>query len=983
MHVKVIICALFVFLGADESLAQTMPTGAITGRVVDQDNLPLAMAEVTVTSSSLQGVRSTSTSGNGDYIIPLLPAGEYEVRVERPGFTAYTRPVLVQVAESVTVNVQMSVGGLFQTLTVTAPGTALGATAGGASYRADLIGTLPIDRGLNGAVLLAPGTTATGPGGAITFSGAMSYEGLFLLNGVVLNETLRNQARPVFIEDAIEGVRVSTSNVSAEYGRFSGGVANVITRSGGNDFAGSFRATLDNDRWRALTPFEQANGLAPVDRTVPTYEGTFGGPVHRDRLWFFLAGRHQESTDSQTTRFTNLPYEEGERDQRFEVKGTWSFGNAHSLRGAYAGRNLRLRNASSGVVMDLASLSDRRDRDRLVSGHYAGALTSRLVVEGQYSGRRYRIQGFGSRFTDLQRGTIILDRSRDGARWNSPTLCGVCGPGGSETQERRDNRSAIAKGSYYWSTPAVGAHDVVFGVDAFEDSRQNDNWQSGSGYRLIASGTIIRDEGASLFPIIQAGTTPTQGSAAYIQWNPIFSSSIGSALRTYSGFLNDRWAAGPHWSFNLGVRWDRRDARDQGGGRVSGSAAWSPRVGATWDPSGRGTWAVNAGVARYTAGIASAISDLGSGAGRSSFFRYVYRGPSINTEVNAVRPVSAEDALTTVFNWFFANGGTNLPLRDAPTYAGINRVIGTDLAAPSAWDFSAGIGRLLGSRGSVRADVIRRRFRDFYAEQKDLTTGRAADPTGTLYDLGVIVNTNQMQRRYDALALQAGYAVSARVRLGGNYTLSHAWGNFEGEAETSGPAVAEALLYPEYSRARWSYPAGDLAIDERHNLRAWAAYEMPLGWLGRADVAVLHQVTSGSPLSSDAPVAVGQYVRNPGYLTPPPIGLYFFAGRGDLRADTMFATDLSINWSVPGPAAWPKGFVRVVVGNVFNGSVVRRPDDSVLTALLDPSLALFNPFTETPIEGLHYRRGPAYGQAQSADAWQRPRSISASAALRF
>ncbi|NOT26669.1 MAG: TonB-dependent receptor [Acidobacteria bacterium] len=798
----------------------------------------------------------------------------------------------------------------------------------------------------------------------------------------MLNETLRNQARPLVIEDAIEEVRVMTSNISAEYGRFAGGVANAITRSGGNVFSGSFRTTFNNDSWRALTPYEQEHSLAPADTVVPTYEATGGGPVLRDKLWFFTAVRFETQKAAQTTRYTNLAYEEEERDRRFEGKATWLVAKGQTIRAAYSGRNLRQPSVASAVIMDLASLSERREADRLVSLNYSGVLSSGFFVEGQYSRRQYRIRGVGSRFTDVVRGTLILDRSRDSARWNSPTFCAVCGPDGSETIEARDNFDAVVKGSYYWSTRTRGAHHVVFGADVFEDSRQNDNWQSGSGYRLVVNNTLIRDNGTSLYPVIQSGTTPTQAAATYLQWNPIFTSSAGSRLRTYSGFVNDSWTAGPHWSFNLGVRWDHTDAKDQARTPVSDAQAWSPRVSATWDPTATGAWTLHGGFSRYSMGVASAIADLGSGAGRNSSFRYVYMGPSINLDASAAQPVSTSDALTTVFDWFLANGGTNRPLRDAPTYAGVNRVVGSDLSTPSAYDFTVGFGRRLGTRGSMRLDGIFREFRDFYAEQKDLTTGRVTDPRGQLYDLGLIVNTNEMKRGYKALQAQVQYAPRTSITVGGNYTLSRARGNFEGEFEASGPAVSEALLYPEYVRESWAYPTGLLAIDERHNLRLWLSYGMAVA-AARADVSVLQQLTSGAPQSPDAPIVVTGFLPNPGYVTPPVIGTYFFGGRGVDTTDAAASTDLSLNVSAPILRDRLRVFARFVLGNIFNQAVVTRPDDTVLTAVLDPALALFNPFTQSPVEGVHYRLGPTYGQALSADGWQRPRWFAFSAGFRF
>jgi outer membrane receptor protein involved in Fe transport len=972
--------------------AQTNPTGTLTGKVTDPDGLIMPGVTVTVTSPALQGERTAVTSGNGDYIIPFLPAGDYKVVYELSGFTTVERAIRLQVAETAALDVQLAVGGLAEAVTVTAeaaPADFTAAPEAAASYRNELIDRLPVSREITGAVLLAPGTSNAGPGGNITFSGALSYEGLFLLNGVVLNETLRNQARNLYVEDAIEEVKTSTGTISAEYGRFSGGVANMITKSGGNTFSGSFRTTLRNDKWSALTPYDEdvLESDPRVDDVNPTYEMTFGGPILKDRLWFFTAARFENAKSSETTAHTNLVYEFGDDDKRYEVKGTWAITPGHTVKSAFTKRTRDFTNNSFGTIMDLASLYDNSNPEDLWVFNYTGVLKQNFFLEGQYSRRHLSFVGSGSRFTDIEQGTMILDRARGSARWNSPTFCAVCGDlaPGELNEELRDNWNAIVKGTYYLSTDNLGAHTIVGGFDSFEDTRQNDNWQSGSEYRLFANDTIIRDGGAALYPVVRPGTTPTQSSAAYIQWNPIFSSSVGSALRTYSAFLNDTWRLSNHWTLNLGVRWDRTDAKDQAGEKVSEDNAWSPRLAASWDPTGTGTWTVNTGFARYAMGVTSGIADLGSGAGRSSTFTYVYMGPAINTDPAVANPVTAAAALRTVFDWFNANGGTTRPLRGSPTYAGVNRIIGDDLVTPSAWEYTVGFARQLGSRGSFRVDGIFREYRDFYAEQKDLTTGRVADPSGRLYDLGVVINTNEVERDYRALQTQIQYRFTPTFFLGGNYTLSNARGNFNGETEASGPDTADALFYPEYRQKDWNYPVGDMAIDQRHKLRLWATYLQSLGAFGRLDFGLLQNITSGDPQSIDAAIDSRPYVTNPGYLTPPSTVTYYFGPRGGYETDTVSSTDLSINYIFPVGFLGPKSefFLRFVVDNLFNQSAIDGPNDTVQTVQNDSTLRAFNPFTETPVEGVHYRLGPSYGQALSADAYQQSRTFYFSGGFRF
>ena len=112
---------------------------------------------------------------------------------------------------------------------------------------------------------LAPGLTANTPNAdQVSISGAFAYDNVFLVDGVDINDNLFGSPDNLFIEDAIEETQVMTSGVSAEYGRFSGGVINAVTKSGGNEFSGSFRTDLGNPEWRDENPFERRERHRPA-----------------------------------------------------------------------------------------------------------------------------------------------------------------------------------------------------------------------------------------------------------------------------------------------------------------------------------------------------------------------------------------------------------------------------------------------------------------------------------------------------------------------------------------------------------------------------------------------------------------------------------------------------------------------------------------------------------------------------------------------
>ncbi|MGQ9495240.1 MAG: hypothetical protein ACUVRY_03135 [Thermoanaerobaculaceae bacterium] len=138
-----------------------------------------------------------------------------------------------------------------------------------------------------------------------TFFGAMSYENLWLVPGVVLNENIRRRALRLFIEDAIQETTVSTTGISVEYGRFSGGVITAFTKSGGNEFSGFFRDSLFRDVWQEPT----AKPVFRDDKLNHTYEGTLGGRIIRDKPWFFLAARQRCLETGIQTASTQILYQ--------------------------------------------------------------------------------------------------------------------------------------------------------------------------------------------------------------------------------------------------------------------------------------------------------------------------------------------------------------------------------------------------------------------------------------------------------------------------------------------------------------------------------------------------------------------------------------------------------------------------------------------------------------------------------------------------
>jgi hypothetical protein len=875
-------------------------------------------------------------------------------------------------AATQSVDATLNVAAVTETITVTGQAAELVLTPTIASnFKKDTLELLPVGRALNDAVLLAPGVSGTGPSGNIMMAGALSFESQYLVNGVVINENLRGQALNLFIEDAIQETKVSTGAISAEYGRFGGGVVNMITKSGGNTFSGSFRTTFNNDGWRALTPYPTDE---TVDKITPVYEATLGGPIWRDKLWFFGAGRYTKPEESRTLALTGGTYATSTDEPRYEGKVTYALNSRNNLKVGYLKRTTEVTNNRFGTVMDLASLYDNSTDQNLTTVNYTSVITNNFFLEGQYSKKVSATMDTGSRFTDLVKGTPISDRSKtigtDNPRFNSPTFCAVCGGG---WLEHRDNWDWFVKASYFWSTGSLGSHNLVAGFDNFKEWRQNDNWQSGSEYNIGATTTIV--DGSTIYPVFASDNT------TFINWLPILQRSVGNDIRTYSAYVNDAWRYNNRLSFNIGARIDLNRSKDQSGTSVVRDSQWSPRAGATWDLQGNGQWIVNAGFARYVSGISTALVDAGSAGGRQASYSWFYQGPAINTGSGPY--LTADQALPILWDWFSANGGNSRTTRTTPTIPGLSTRVRDDVVSPSVNELSLGVSKVIG-RGEFRIDYVHRKWSDMYGDFLDLSTGRVADDTGRPFDLTLVSNTPRGRRTYDGVTADVRYRWT-RVQAGGNYTLSRNWGNFNGENVGSGPIRATFDTFPEYREERWNSPTGYNPGDQRHKFRGWFNYNVPVPeTIGRVDIGFVQRADSGVAVDVNGSIDPRPFVTNPGYVTPTGSVAYYFIPRGDFRWDDIFSTDIAATWGKKLPRlATTELFVRAVVTNIFNNAARTRGDIGINTRLNNAAYQAFNPFTITPEQGVHWDFSPTFGEPQAFDDYQVARTFSFSAGIRF
>jgi hypothetical protein len=182
-------------LAAAATAAAQTTGGTISGHVADGQGLALPGVTVNAASPNLQGIRSVTTSSNGDYIFSALPSGTYTISFELSGFQTQQKTVTLAPTQVVPLDVALGVASLTETVNVVGQtADVLTRTAQVATnFKQDLIAMLPTTRDINASLLLAPAMHPTGPSGAYSIAGAMSFETLYMVNGVNVSENLRGQ----------------------------------------------------------------------------------------------------------------------------------------------------------------------------------------------------------------------------------------------------------------------------------------------------------------------------------------------------------------------------------------------------------------------------------------------------------------------------------------------------------------------------------------------------------------------------------------------------------------------------------------------------------------------------------------------------------------------------------------------------------------------------------------------------------------------
>ncbi len=576
-------------------LAQTVTTGSISGTVLSKaTGIPLAGLKVRLTSAQIP--RIVTTDGQGRFLAGLLNPGSWEVAVDKPGYQAWTQPVLVSMnAETMMAIRLVEVAGT--TVTVTAEAAMDFTSLTGSTARTDEnIMRLPLARNMSDLVYLAP-TSVVGPatmfgeGLGYSVNGASGAENQFLLDGLVTNDPRYGGQGTDLVTDFLESAEVQISGFKPEYSSM-GGVFSAVLKSGTNTFKGGAWATYLPG---ALSAPPKGNAIAAETAPPSRYDLGFhaGGPILKDRLFYFLGvdvDDYRISADSgqvgmtpggqfinaQTTRNLQLVAKVNWYPTQDQQLTASFFGTRRTLEVPFLGPTT-FSNGNYGATTrsDSSNLS-------LVYDHTLAPnlLLSLKLGNAQVEGR---VQP-----QDSTRASIADQYwFNPGGGGPDPRYAGQTfrrgGYGGYFTETSRSRQYRV---DLMWSP---GKHDVKVGLSRMDLRYWRQDWASGPA-------------GDNLFYGIYEDPNSPSGLSI---WSQQYGQIGGAAVtaRQQAFYVQDTWELKPGFRVFYGLRAETQEHFGQDGKRVLAFTklgdGLEPRLGFTWDPRGDGRSKVSGSYAWY------------------------------------------------------------------------------------------------------------------------------------------------------------------------------------------------------------------------------------------------------------------------------------------------------------------------------------------------------------------------------------------------
>jgi outer membrane receptor protein involved in Fe transport len=847
-------CMTWGLVAAPTAAAQRV-AGIIFGTVSDSTGARLPGVSVTVASPQLLGGQQVRATGaEGTYRFVDLPPGTYTLSFEIQGFEPQKREgILLLAGQSLTVAVQLPLAGVAEAVTVTSEVPLIDTRTSGLVNFADpdTLENVPYDRDYTKILNLLPGVIDAN----YNFSpinvvhGGSVRQNEYSLDGIYTNDSLTGATSTQLSVDTIQEIQLTTAGITAEYGDASGAVFNYITKSGGDRFSGGASFYFQNRGTEAdnVSDDLRAQGLTVASGFEHVYDlsGFLGGPIKRERAWFFANYRYQDLQEIKS----DFPVALGNTEKQLFVKGTVKLGDSNTLMGSYHRRVFS--NFPFTATASFRNADDPRTWMALVKTNRIPMLQWTSVISDS---------------TLLQvRGALgyyhipVSNPNNDGSTAYVDQSTGIISGGDFHTIGRveRNRHQARADLTHFKENWAGGSHEFKTGIKwmttpnlalGFLQGARGSNELTGCSEACISQTPDVHHLLFNGDPFrVRLYNSPSDRNHKFDIWNVYF---------------QDQWVLGERLTLNLGVRYDHSSGTitesSVGGGAFEPLQTFpeqnglitfdnvAPRLGVVWDATGSNRTTIKGSAGRFYSQPLAAWLD------------------NINPAVLAFRE----------FDWEDRNG-------DRVWQQGEETLLRTDTRPdPTAFPtadpnlknqytdvYTIGFQHLIGEEWVLSATGIFKRDGDLIGFVNDAVpisayqpitvtnplTGQPLDiftlPTEFLGRRPAIRQTNPGDRPGDPAPLTRQYngvEVVLNKRMSNNWQLSTSYVLGRGSGTVSNGFAGST--WADYTNPNFFINRdGDLAMDRRHQFKLQATYKTDYGLLFSGFLEVL----SGFPITNN------------------------------------------------------------------------------------------------------------------------------------
>jgi hypothetical protein len=796
-----LLMVLVAMLAVTAVWAQSGNTGSLSGKVVDPNGEPIPGATVVVASNFLQGTRGTQTSVDGEFIIPFLPpANDYKLTVEAPGFGKVVQSgVTVNLGSTTNTLVTLSAAGEDITVIGRPPVVTLKETKVATNLTQEELESLPVDRSYQSTLYLAPNVVSSGTGGNPSVSGGTAGENIYLMNGINTTDPATGTFGTNVNYNFIRETEVATGSMDAEYGGSTGGLFNMLTKSGSNEYHGELFFYYTDESFNAKPHSTDFTVIKSSPFKSYDYGFDVGGPILKDRLWFFVGynpnfSSYHTSTDSSSSYLAlqeyhkHIEYDDVWKSWMWSAKFTYRISDKHNVEASLSSDPSQIwyNEGSTFALSDMARMTKR-----FQSGYNFGA-----QLYSTWTNNLYSEVGWGKSHSRLdivpwepwQYGLPSVQNYYLGLELN-PT------PGFYSFNDR-DMSQIYAKFQY-----VAKKHEFKFGINKENSLSASTQGPTGGAYIVLVK------------PLTSDPTTKDR--TAYSYWhrdypqNP-FSEERGGYLAFYA---QDKWTVKEGLLVNLGVRAERNSMKPLDGQSFD-LDSWSPRMSISWDPwkNGRSKFYLSWGryVERIPTGFLSEME-----AGHASISEY-YKGNNpwqvvVSGAVPAlVLPGTGNQYAEELAGGFDVEVTPDFAISVVAQYRDLKQVIEDIGYMTSTGDINYFIGNPDGT----------------YPDQ----CGPISNWEGSV--VGAPQPWAKPIRRYKALTIKANKRFSNHWFMNANYVLSSLKGNFEGGGRGYSTAwgnshASQYYDVPDGVLQRDTY--GFLPSDRRHVVKIQGSYKFDWG----------------------------------------------------------------------------------------------------------------------------------------------------------